>query len=922
LDSAVIAQRHVNAAMLGRFLTAERQELHRIPVGPFFGFQSNAIAMETGASLAERFIAWLGTDTLREDVGLTEELSLLLAGTALEGAILPALDETRDAIQRARAEFAKEWEAIRFDITDTRDNAARASALGRQMKRLTGEYLLGDLAGRGFLPGYGFPTDVVNFDNDLFSSNDRLGAQQGDAPTTSDGANRRWRLRDTPSRQLDLAIRDYAPGNDVVVDGRVYRSAGLRLDWRRPVTEENSKNIQALGTAWRCRNCGATGSTHTDPVVCSACGGDSLVKHRYLKPAGFSCDPWIKPHDKVEEVNFIKPRAPWVAAQGGEWVHLTAREAGRHRSSRTGLVFHHTLGAEKFGYAICLACGRAEPEQAPAHEAPPLPRGMAAHRPLRSKRGTGYWCDGTDQSSPFVIQRHRALGYEVTTDVFELQLPGLPSASVALPLAAAIRDALARKLGVEDDEMGMTATQTMGKEGVGRWSILIYDKAPGGAGFSISASPHIEDLLKDAADILDCPNGPNCETGCAECVMCRDLEGHESQIDRRGALDFARVLARQLGLPPELAIFGPASRAETQPLADAVLREMERRSDAELVLWLMGTPEEWDLNRWAALRVAQRLAARGRHIRILIDKATLNRLDQAGRVELYGLAIKTGCALEGASPPPVIANHQVLAWIGANGKGLAWASRDMTAGIGNEAWGGSGNGLLVRGELRLAGVRGEPVDPRQFLAAPELTTVIGITAHLNGSIENFGRAFWDLVAKNAAAIGRRVAANTPLRAIEYSDRYLNSPLPVRLVCEVFSKAPGINESTFVRLTTSDQVSGMHSSFPTLLKHDWQVTNHRDTVLRDVFSARFGAAFNLVKLPKKRVSHGRLLRLEFDDGIVMVILDQGFGYWFPQRQVNFDFSARVSDQSHELRGTSFSVEQSQSHPTWVCITEGR
>ena len=39
------------------------------------------------------------------------------------------------------------------------------------------------------------------------------------------------------------------------------------------------------------------------------------MRHRYLKPAGFSCDPLEKPHDKVEEVNFIRPRAPWDGYQ-------------------------------------------------------------------------------------------------------------------------------------------------------------------------------------------------------------------------------------------------------------------------------------------------------------------------------------------------------------------------------------------------------------------------------------------------------------------------------------------------------------------------------------------------------------------------------------------------------------------------------
>jgi DEAD/DEAH box helicase domain-containing protein len=160
-----------------------------------------------------------------------------------------------------------------------------------------------------------------------------------------------------------------------------------------------------------------------------------------------------------------------------------AGSASRSASGESIRVFHYALGSEGHGYAICLACGRADPENAPKQEQPPLPRGMAVHRPLRSKRGSG-WCDGAaNGNSPFMIQRHRALGYEVTTDVFDLQLAGLQSFSVALPLAAALRNALARKLGVEVAEMGIAASQTLADDGVPQWSILIYDKAPGALDF-------------------------------------------------------------------------------------------------------------------------------------------------------------------------------------------------------------------------------------------------------------------------------------------------------------------------------------------------------------------------------------------------------------------------------------------------------
>ena len=916
LDSAVIAQRHVNATLLARFLAEQRAELHKITVGPFFGFRVDGAEIKSGTSHSEQFAAWLDRETLRGNAALGKDLRILLAGTALEGSETVAIDGTRDAILRAREEFRNDWEAIRYDLDATRENGGKKTALTMQMRSLVGEYLLGDLAGRGFLPGYGFPTDVVNFDNILYETK---GDSQAQPQLAGDSPNRRYQLRGTPSRQLDLAIRDYAPGSDVVVDGRVYRSAGVNLAWKRPVTEESAEKIQSLGSAWRCKNCGAIGTSHASPSSCSACGSVNLIAYRYLKPSGFSCDPWMKPHDKVEEVTYVPPKAPWVAAQGGEWVHLTAREAGRHRASRNGIVFHHTLGSGGFGYAICLACGRAEPEAAPEIERPPIPHEMIGHRPLRSKL-RGFRCDGLDaRTSPFTIQRHRALGYEVTTDVFELQLDGLISSGIALPLAAALRDALSRKLGVEDTEMGVTATQTSGDDGVARWSVLIYDKAPGGAGFSVAASAHVEELLREAADILDCPNKTACERGCPECIMCREIETHEKDIDRKGALTFARELSRRLGLRPDLAILGPETRAETQPLADAIMREMDARSSTDLALWLLGSPDGWDLNRWPVLAAAQRLAARGRTSRLVMEATILAKLDQAARVELYGLAIKTGCRLVAGPPVTLTGGHRVLAWVGDDRGGIAWAS------VGTQTWAASAdaNGfaksMLLRGPMARIG-EGEAIDPAQFLIQPERTSIIEVTNELNGNVEDFGRVFWDLIGRKSQALSERFRAEAPLIAVEYCDRYLNSLLPVRLLREVLTKTPGIGGARSVKVTTADEFYSASASSPTLFRHDWRLVRHRDAVLRDLLGGDFPQRFHLSTGDKRGLPHGRSLRLSYADGAAVLRLDQGFGYWAPNAPLAFGFSAGVADQVSELRTTGFRVRAASPHATFIAVND--
>src|SRR5690606_4314933 len=159
-------------------------------------------------------------------------------------------------------------------------------------------YLLADLARKGFLPGYGFPTDVVAFDTttkeEIELERKRKRSQREDASAGGDRDEPGGRWRGSPSRQLPLAIRDYAPGSSVVVDGKVYESQGVSLNWHIPPGKDPEKavrEIQAFRVAWRCRHCGASGSGPRRITRCPACGTaerELLRQHPYLQPAGFS----------------------------------------------------------------------------------------------------------------------------------------------------------------------------------------------------------------------------------------------------------------------------------------------------------------------------------------------------------------------------------------------------------------------------------------------------------------------------------------------------------------------------------------------------------------------------------------------------------------------------------------------------------
>ena len=69
-----------------------------------------------------------------------------------------------------------------------------------------GEFILSELARRGFTPSYGFPVDVVSFDHIADQRSSGVSYQGYGYGEYQGGA----------SRTLDIAIREYAPGAEIV----------------------------------------------------------------------------------------------------------------------------------------------------------------------------------------------------------------------------------------------------------------------------------------------------------------------------------------------------------------------------------------------------------------------------------------------------------------------------------------------------------------------------------------------------------------------------------------------------------------------------------------------------------------------------------------------------------------------------------
>jgi DEAD/DEAH box helicase domain-containing protein len=869
LDSGPLVQRHVNALLLAAFVREQNGDTTTTKAGAFYGFPADLRTERLPDPPSAGFRAWLAKPSTHET--MAKAIGDLVRGSVLENDT-GLFEGVSAAVETAEAEFRAEWDGLQSQAAGLDRDAAK-KAIGFQLQRLCGEFLLSDLSNRGVLPGHGFPTAVVQFIHKDEPDSDEGNAEEGSP----------FRRRFFASRNLDQAMRDYAPGADVVIDGLVYRSAGVTLNWKRPAGDSDSRDIQSLGFVWHCKACGAAGTLHGRAEECPECGaaGETLRQHEYLRPAGFAAER-EPAHAEADIVSYVLPKPPIVAARGASWHPLRVPELGRSRTSASGLVFYASAGSEQGdGYTICLHCGRAQAEGVP--ESP----SFAEHRPLRyTKADDDGKCPGA--TKPFAIKQNLLLGHEVRTDVFELQLSRLDKSGAAWAFGSALRTALTQELGVELNEVGLWVEPRQTAISGRSYTLFLFDHASGGAGFSARAKDLFAKLLNPVRDLLDC-KVDGCVKGCSACVLTSDLHDQQRIIDRQAALSFVDGHLHLLAVPDFADLF-TADASFSDDLVD-------------------------ELHGGNFLRLAASLQRSGRPLTLILTQVALSTMDDATRLGLRDLAIRYDIALRQGSAPRFENGAIAIAAITSDQAGEIWATRDSKAGILGSGWGVAAELPILRADWNFKDdSRTLPGDMLELRAD---AAFVSFTRECDGSLSSFGVRMLELVMPLLQRVGGWRPGH--LVMIEYFDRYLKCPLSVRLACEciaALSKAIGSGEQTQMSLVSEPWRSNprFDDKRPWQVSHDWRSDDDR-TEATEAMAAKLGLKGALTL---KRDRHAREMILRFDDSSsVTLVFDQGFGSWSGPKGIplRFDFDANAQDQASKLMALN-AIVQGPDDPSYI------
>ncbi len=909
LNSQRIVQRHINSSALRAFLASTLKDHHRLRCRWFF---VTAEGLGT-QSPADQFIAWLMAGEY--PAGLHQLTLQLTEGTCLEGQDAQnLLDRTAAAMARCSMAWNADFESLRLQFMDAggenKDDDGDLPlrlALRYQLKRLEEEFLLGTLADASFLPSYGFPLHVVPFVNTNVA--DFRKARRNEGASSGREDNRSLKAS-YPTRQLAMAIREYAPGNSVTIGKQIFRSAGVTLNWQIPAQDTNFfQEPQQLRWAARCPRCGdwkTSVSKLEGPCPVTDCGGE-IQSFQYLEPSGFAVDVRVAPSNNLDEQSYVPPRKPRVAC-GGPWSALPNPAIGRHRHDPNGHVFHYSAGQTELGYAVCLACGRAESESERALPGTKLPFGMIDHMQLRSGSKAAGTQSCAANGRPSLIKRNLRFGGEFQTDVFELQLrspladaPILTEAA-AIPLAIALRLALSRQLGIESQELGWAVDRVPGDQA---WGILLFDTAAGGAGYAGQASFEITALLRSARQLLECPK--ECDRACHACLLDFDTQ-HETDLSRHVALAWLTDnILEALSLPEEFRCFGDKTEAETRSLVEGLLSRTRIHAPTRLVIPLAGAPADWCPNQWVLWPHLVRFANDGVPVDLVVAPETWDGLTWISRWELTSraAALKMSLFLGGTQK-----------FVGASGSaavpllsvddgdgGAMWAGFDTCAQTPGESWGETEGIPIVRGPLRSLVVDRVPISSDSVLQQkPETCQVVLVERQLDGLVDGFGSRFWDHLNQRSPWLDTLLLQ--PQVTVTYSDRYLRSPLTGRLLHEVLKTLA--QKSSIAKVAVScegmniDTARGNEPLF-----RDWCGRQQQTAVLSELLRP-FNASVHA--LEKSHMPHDRFLRLEWPNGAaVRITLDQGLGFLETGRPTqHVSYRANTATLANQIEHAQFKV----------------
>ena len=369
------------------------------------------------------------------------------------------------------------------------------------------ENILTYMSRKNVMPKYGFPVDTVEM---------RVGDSRNSL---------------TLQRDLSVAISEYAPGSQVVANGKLITSRYIRrvpkIGWKMYDYKKcacGALNIDVHG-----------GSTAIE--TCRVCGKAFNEKERiFLVPEfGFAAE------SKDKTPGLSKPERTYR----GEVSYVGQDSEANFVNQKIGgsvIAMDMTCGDEmavlnESNFFVCDRCGYTELDE----------KDFATFKENRKHNNeAGFKCGGERL-------RRYSLGYRFKTDVMQLRFMTheLPDMQTALSVLYALLRGVSRHLDIESSDIsGCVQHYADPVSHHAGYALILFDKTPGGAGHvrRLKENGVLQGVLEEALRLMQaCTCGG--EEGDSSCYAClRDYynQKYHDILNRGKAIRFIRALLSEV----------------------------------------------------------------------------------------------------------------------------------------------------------------------------------------------------------------------------------------------------------------------------------------------------------------------------------------------------------------------------------------
>lgn len=755
--------------------------------------------------------------------------------------------EKSDEIERLKKEGLSE------------ENSRYCSLIDYKKWCLSGQKLIKYLGNEGFLPTGGLPIGVIDFYY-------RPEESRSIRANNIDGEKRKkkWtKEKQAVSRDMPIAISEYAPEKQVVINEWVYESGGIV-----PKTGFNNTNRE---TFYVCKNsdCGyaeflTLKKEAEPPTKCSLCGYETkgglkngAAFSELIEPAAFTTEINFEPDRNVEpqKSNILRPI---LLNMKEEWTQYSVFDY--RVGSETAKILYTNQG-DGFGYAYCTFCGAMKKEtEFDNKENNPL----AGHSNLK----VGRLCKAGENN----IRRNILLGGTMPTDIVEMrfwQKNRKPvSEETNYTLGVIMARMLAEIIGVENSDISLGITEN-------KKSIFIFDSNIGGAGYSRLFEVHKNEIFDKAYEALrdkvndEDKDGCDCKSACVKCLIDRSTQWYEDKLDRHAAIEwlkYEKQMRTENIAKSVIALSDKVSRitSDFKHELDNMLNNNDLKSLKIFVSLSLATwkPEEWI--RYNSIKTLS--DRRGMEVQIVLSDEPINITNDETTMLIRQTAfvtLGTSEMLDGICPLIYAEFHDKAKFYCTGGE--EWRDYNASWDKDIEVYEMTDNNGQILDQLDIT--KWEPDFSFDKESDNEITTRFNFKVRKT-SIEEYPRELFSAKENYCTKIFQNIRNKQV--TIAYYDKYLRNPLPCRLLIETIKylkEQSGItfNNLNFHLLSYNNESWIFHTSY------------ERNDYLIRLANEVFNITPNIIKYKKEReLPHDRSMIIDSPDFRLEIEPNGGFG----------------------------------------------